>query len=1614
MTLLDHRLLRNSHPRLAGPYLHKIIIEGQTSTAAISQELLDAVTRQSLPPRVYELWLCACPDETAIALGLQQNSSLLIRRGAIKAFRRWFRTSRCVDIWRAIGGTEGIVALLATFSVIHVREFSKQIGRCSTSTALVVERQTLVTELVYAVVSRFFPDSAIKNPDERPLWKSYAELVFASTPEARDIWIGEKGLPDLDMFKVMQTNTEHYQQQCLKKAIAGEKDLHKYSALFVSLPAKMSEVDSTVPQSMEFAALFLETLLEHDVQLVKSGGERKLGAAFVTIIRRLARREISEDFTFEMINLISRCASQRVVQEASSYDNNYTEYQTDLARLWMRSPATFEAPLSGLVKVSDRIDSSDLATVIPTVPTELRYRLLRWLIISQHNIDIDNADHLSRFRYPIPWGLLVALPKPEARGLVDRIVSVKGENDWLNAEEKIPTDLPSKNRLDVLRCCLMDDDGARREEAMLKTSQFQRAAEKDRDAQGRMEWAAAAGYMAVTSGLDTLRDVFVWARRFNRDPLSSKLYASDSFMRDTETLSLLSGIPERPTATSSKDLITTSVRKGNEIALLLLETAAMCQSEPSFYVNHWSAVQHLFADFVKVRFQRVKKLRSRLSLSKDDINKLVWKPTLDALLEAEERIGLDERHPALMFNDMYGPLATWRDVDVKDPDPSALWFINELALRRDALWQQHRCSLHTSVMTLEAPWPRGLPVQALLSAYINGKPTGEGLPFVMARAKSVVFTPREDALRAIPEDRDERAAIGCFVENYRFALRVYVFGCDKQEQQRRSSAAWQYATTKLSEARLSPQEAILYWQGVFTDAKVQIPKPNLDFRSPPKLPELDACDDKPEWNPDLGSHPSIEDRNLVPTCLDCITALDRPADYPKNWTTNDAFIARRPSINRSQVPEFWDLSQYVIAFDARDGFIAAALLLVDALTQADAKVLSEAFPRDGSRFPAVFLDSDFVDNQRSFDTFPPALLNDTPPALLEQLTSALFAKLSATSKPSPSLIKWAFTYLKLLAWSDQPARAIHHIVHVVINLPEHSSWHRVMLHPGVLKRLSAQQSKTLVATLAEAINEKSGQRKKAATVVKPTAAEPNGDEKPTQAPYVKVTTVKLLAQLMRRAEFIGEGFTVEILVKMFTEATHIDVRAAIVDTLLSIAESTNTLSIERDIMTMLETHVVPFAAELSERSPMTDQSWAEYGKKIEPPLMENLHPARDALLAFVERSKWKKDELKTRELVQRLLLPLIRKAAANGQRWLKIVLSAHDAQDLYADDAMLLYPSIPHAFGAYELYKHLLEKHPAHMPAAYYNDLHKLLVFFARESDEYQGLRDRFNAMDPPPVDHDSYFRLSTHASFKDYDPNTAEFLKTAIFATAADAASNELLTPAQLQAHEREMIDIRLARFDQDPKRWAFLVDCHKPPLRMKESMQVAWYSYCRPLVEYMVERIDATRTTAWQRDPQRQPARLPDAFPLRLWLLTYPSRPWRADTEQELRRDKFVAELHYLIDQLAGNGRPYHAHFELVVAAAKKCYEKDWAFIAWRLGTLQEGQTRRDFTVAELLHVDLAERLLQGAQQPVTKEVMAGVGDMLADWRQCLDEDVRDRGIVTTALLKDKAKDKNALPME
>jgi hypothetical protein len=1588
---LDHHLLRTTHPREAGPYLHKIAQEKHVDTTAISQGLLHATAIESLPPRVYKLWLCACPDTTAIIFGLRQTHSHLIRTAAIRAFHRWFRTAKCIDIWRDMGETEGIIDMLATFSVNHVTEFSKQVGRCNNSQELRDERSGLATDLMYSLASRFFPESAkVSNPDQRPLLDSYAKVVHTCTPEARDAWIGVKDLPEPSFSKVMQTDTEHYQRQCLEKARAGDDDIWKYSELLVSHPPGCCSDDPKLPRSTLFAAELLETLGSLDES---SKNVLYLGGAFRTILRRLARRDISTSMAIRVVGLISTRAKKLVMSHLRTYKNTLDDYcihLKDIARLWGRDPDEMEPLLSDFLRKSKMVKMNNVVATISMVSADKRYRLLKWLMLHEYDIDMDNLSKSSIENWHIPLELFTLISKEKARDLLERLARLGNSAGWLTGAHfhNMPVTGSIDTPLDVVRCLLLEDDENRLSEATNKVQVYRRMAEKEREPVVRIEWVIASAAMSVLSGsLDLLRETLIWARRYNRDPNVSNFYGNGSILSDSDTISLLSGVPEKLNKDDDLDVIATNIRKGNEIALLLLETAAMCQTEPSFYVNHWVKVQHLFVDIVECRLNRVKRLQSRLGMSDDKVYETVWKNTLESLLAAE-RLGIDEQNEALQFNDIRGPLAVWEmwanELKVKDPSPSTLRFIDDTARQRDQLWQEHRPKVQPGAAALQRPWPRGLPIQALLQVDIEAELSHTLLPFVRERAQDIVFAPPEKVMTPIPEDRDTRAAIGCFVDDYSAALKIHVSWCEPQEKQRRIQEAWQYATTSLSKDRLSPVEARRYWEYVFAEADITISASMLDYpaRTLPKLPLPGSQEDRTEWNPDAGPHPAnIQEQTLHVLCLDCMTT---PAT---GKSISDTFVKPKPTIEPLDFPDFWDLERFgsVIPPYGEEAFIASALLLVDTLSQADSKILSASFPEEDARLPAVYLDSEFVDQQRSFDNIPLRLLANIPPTLLEQLTAALIPKLSGPRTPPPATVRWAFKTLKLLAWSDNPGLAIRHIVHVVVNLPEHSSWHRVLLHPGILERLSKEQCKELLVGLADAINEKNRKREQASASMKAT---PEGSEvqtKPQSKDFVKVTTVKLLAQLMSRAKYVDERFCVEVLVKLLRASTHIDIRASIVTALIGIVSTTTDPSIEEAVLFTLESDVVPIAAQLSEGHVMTEEDWTQCENEGKVPESDRESPVYDVLLLYVKQNRIT-DKPKARELVNRLLLPLAEQMAVIGRRWLNLLLRANNLADLVND--------IPRAFGAHGLLLTLLEWFPLHMPADYFHDLQDLVLYF---HDPPKGLRDLKS-------DNSSSVKgskLLGHSSWISKD-NTSllttleipNLLKTADFATAQDAAANNLLTPAQLQAYERLMIDNLLAKYNDRTTAWTSLTQRYTPPLRFTEPMLPRWQTYCKPLIQYMIDRIETTRTPEWQRDPLRRPASLPDTFQLRLWLLTYPpAKPHQSEPADEAKRAKFAAELRGIVGELATSGRPYHVRFAQVVEVAKLCYEQEWAGLAARLGALEPGQEEREFTMEELLLVELADEVLKVKWEP--EEKCAGlreVKEMLAgSWGRCVDEEVR-----------------------
>jgi len=95
-------------------------------------------------------------------------------------------------------------------------------------------------------------------------------------------------------------------------------------------------------------------------------------------------------------------------------------------------------------------------------------------------------------------------------------------------------------------------------------------------------------------------------------------------------------------------------------------------------------------------------------------------------------------------------------------------------------------------------------------------------------------------------------------------------------------------------------------------------------------------------------------------------------------------------------------------------------------------------------------------------------------------------------------------------------------------------------------------------------------------------------------PYIKVTTVKYLAQLLGGADFVSAKFAVETLSTLFKVSTHIDIQAAIVESLLEILGGCQndeaSISLGNQILEALES-TIPVAARLHERYPLEDEDW---------------------------------------------------------------------------------------------------------------------------------------------------------------------------------------------------------------------------------------------------------------------------------------------------------------------------------------------------------------------------------------------------------------------------------------
>lgn len=1623
---MDHSIIRNSEAKELATYLRKVA--GSTTSQSVTDELLTAISSESVPPGAFTVWLSASGDPGPLRQAVQQDHSRSIRTAGIRRFGKWFRTSRLTEAWQVLGETAGVLHVLSRLSVYDVKQFCSEIGRSGTIKVQQDLRQRYADQLFKALCYQHFPETDLKTSDPRPLVLHYQDILSACSPDlvVRHLEAEVTAPTTKSTRRLLQAYSSVLRDKYLS-VVTGEtgrwKSIGDCSLLLWNIPSDTpSNQNSRLSTSMVFSINLLQELTgERNLSKLDS---RAFDRALVTpLLRKLCRRRCEPQLFRDVVDLVVSYARRYLLGGTNPITLTRGGAVWSLVSRWVQSAPQLESSLVDLLgtlnmSVPTRVEH--LVPLIRSVPLRLRWELLMLLLkhIPQYATDISSDDELRLTKWQWPVSLLLVLSATEARRLLERLIRLKPESrfmEWYTSPKWATSfpiltgqHLPLHHREDptCLLIMLSRGDGNGLENAVLAVEERKKEATRAREQPERAFWAGCALDCAVASGsLHLYQKTLFWARRYNKDHETARELYSRKRLHTREGLDLLCGLPEKPETSSiiGKDALC-NVSLSNRILRELFDSACVALREPNFYQAHWTAVLHLLAAVCRLRLSRVNDLQDALALSDEEVHNLIWKDTLETCLSLEEA-GLEDDKQSLKFNTIGGPLwnheAEFR-IDGKSR-PSTLAFVDELAKRRNHMWEAHRRRTYPATLTLPLPFPRGLPLQCLYSLDMSSVRKGLMLPYLNQRAEAVVFANPNIVLLPPPEDEECQTALGSLVDEYTAALKLYVVAYPLREQQ--ALAAWKHATGQLSRPRLSAAEAFVFWQPIFTNAleKAEVSGPWVysyldklrDAELP--LPEDDSHGDRIEWNPDPeAALYEVKQRKLETTNLDLM--LDNR--YTPYCDIKTKRIQIETRVMGTTAQPLWErYEKKRIPARTIEALTVAAILHVNEKRGGLRRLLATPFPPTGqARFPALLLDDEFLD-RKSLENIDSAVAmlrrvgRSLPPTLLLQLVKSIFTALEADDKSS-NLTHDAFTLLKLMSQGDRPELALDMITAVVLDRPGDSSWHRSLLTTTLLESLPPDKAKRFMESITDAIQSRLRIKPSASTS---TPAQ-DGEKKASHAPFVKVTTSKMLAQLTSGAEYIDELFTIRILEDLISSACHLDIRVAVVESLIDMLGNSTDREVKDAIFAVLSRYAIPAAASMNERQPMTEEDWlkAESSPETVPEvytdgspasLAVSLPPILAALMAASIRFQLVDEDRDG--IIQRLLLPTLQASAQANQRWMRIFLKHLHVQPI----DLPAYPVKVSFLGQ-------MFRHAEHLPSSALKSWIDML------------------AIDICPPQAVAHVNTLVREDAKLRGSNAGRHWLS-LWQAGKPMFSNVNMTPMSLLTREWQSkvadgidharvqtlilwwADLLLHNADETFADWNNFLGGLQLPFNDRQKA-VAWQRHCRPVLQAIIERIDTLRTPGWQQDPHRWPRVLPSSHTLRLWLLTWPHLPWSAH-DADLAR--LGGDICGVIEQIGAssvvNGARYN-ELEAAILRISGLPAADLQQLALTLGDARRLQARDEVKIADMLRVSLAGAIVLNIVRPKRSDLAAEPRDMVVAWTECAVEEIRMEGFKVARALQ------------
>lgn len=1618
-TAIDPRILRSSPFRKTIQHLRDV--QQSCIEDEITAEILHLIEIESIAPTVCGQWLGVARSPEAVRAALTQNTSIEVRRLAIKKLGKLLSSASWLDTWNALGEVQGLLKLFSDFSVQELKQVCRIFVRSVKNSAVKAHneaKQAKLTELVKALLPDVFPEesnSLVETNDDRQLRAIYQRLLPKCTDDVvTQVVAGRKKDFEQNKRNFLLSHSDLLQDLALQYVFENNGSGKRWLAPLLSEYPPASTDIKSVSASMQYTLQMLQRLTTDNAK-----APLPVNFAITNLAEPLLKRSMNKNVNTSFIQNIIDLAMLYLDKHPDAVPT-LTFHSGQFVQLvgvcWSREPEVYTERFTKLLSLPfhkvprKQFFPTMTASALHKVAKSRRYRLILFYYQGLYMSDLSKEDGKSGGLSPLTHTLLDnMLPPEDALDLFTRVRLIKGDGKVMNqsiySQEDGTVDVNMVHTLLLFRCgrCVEAEEIARKGFAARKKAAFSSVKPDQRAIHARhaIEYATASG------SLQFCMEAHEWARRFLRDPLTLReLYQSNP----NEARILLSGVWGRLNEHTSFAELRDRVECANKILQYMFETACLALREPSFQRHHLSGIFSIFDGVVRERMSQAKRLKKHTVISDEELYQTLWKDLPELLVTIEEK-GLASGFERLDLDTTRGILGG-RSVQVlTNEETSTYRFLDELAKARDALWRKHRLSVYPAVAALPNAFPRGLAVQDLLGSFeLSVHDLHKNTPYIAARVEAAVFPDPVAALEPVREDKEAREAIGVFVDSYTFALRMMIPGLlDKKEKQERVNRAWSYATGTLSRNRFTHEEALRYWQRDRWSDSYPPMWPGEEVNKPrfpdwPVVPDAEHDGEVEEWNPVPAGFSNILSRELYrPTYIDMSKTITKDEH---NATIKTKPFFDNPVIPGVREPDLFSVNRCTEAKAKpamKEGQIFAALLYVDNLLP-QSQVFRQTFPLSERqalvRYPKRYLDGDCLhtENQWIYEAFSclETHLGSVPPSVLCELATNAFSALKTcpdTEKRYRDLEDNTLRLARLLTRCDRPALASEFVVRLVLERADNSSWHRQLLSRSFFRRLPGSVAQDCMNKFAAAIIAEV-ERQNATKAARSSApsVENLTNVQPSQQPYVKVTTIKLLAQLLGDTQFISKTFAFSVLSRLIEKASHVDVRRAVVDNLLSLFEDAPEEKADT-ILTALET-VIPVAGNLRERQPITDAEWTQAEDTLELPEIDsvsssaNTAPMLWSLLSFIKTSSpGSSRHARQSALVTRIIVPVVTSLKHQTAKWTSLFLRTHGFD--FAAQQDLAVPPLPRD---YDVLHEVLRRAVPYLPATFLTDLTAHRTFNIAPPPALANLNASLTSSPTPSSKYWlANYALGLRASTLPFTPIS---LLTPDMQNPAHPLLTGAITPKRLQEAYLTLYTVTL-HHDDPPLR--HIVAQHRLlwPFSASSPIPKAWDTYLQPLVSAATTFVESLRTREWERDPDRRPAVLPDTFPLRMLLLRFAAQHSEGHASgSEEHCAAFAARVAKVLDQIVGGGVYHHRLAEL-----KGCLEylrgRDRLRVAVHLGDIS--RTRLSWlTVLDRLRVEVAAGLVRGKEGwKVEDELAERVKALVRSWRASESEEVRRVGV-------------------